>query len=382
MKPIILTEQDIRDIVYRCAKQIISERNNVKTSLNLETLISYLTMPYGEKMLYNAECHYDDFCQYLKLKNIKVRPSRKAVQQYKEYVNGYTNMILNSRTEDIIIPGIDISVVRQNSNLFLKYLQNSEGWLAHFTKEPLGIINNGFLGIQNINDIHRTFNRSMVRRSLNSGYAFAYDINTIPRYDFEFNTNYVVFFKANGVIVEHLIDREKQVIFDAGNVDHTNIVVAKLEKNITSYYDENGDVEADSEINGVNLIYPASVKGKKFSTVKDVLSWLNNGGAPDMRPTEMNPDIQAILDYFSELPQGDENYIRKTIDEIEIHYRYYADDGFNHLVPQKFFLRPVINFITSLGFKETEKHREFTKEGTTISFNIDYGYISVNIEFY
>ena len=296
MELIKLTRQDLRYIVNESVKKAITEANSGK-QLNLDTLVAYLSMPYQQKALNNALQHFDDYCTYLSVvKKIRVRPSRKAAAEYQQYAVEYTDRLLNavSHRSPYILNG-DIDVRWQNSNLFFEYLGRTSGWFVHFTNRPRDIVEQGFLGLQDINSIHRTFG-SVANRQLNSGYAFAYDANTLKDTDFSLNTYYVVFFQGEGIVARNIMDEDEQVIFDAASVDHTNVVVGKLSKNLEHDYDGNGDVDTTATISGLQFIYPASVKGMSFANVREAFSWLQENGTPDMTQQSGNKDVEAIID--------------------------------------------------------------------------------------
>lgn len=357
MELIKLTRQDLRYIVNESVKKAITEANAGK-QLNLDTLVAYLSMPYQQKALNNALQHFDDYCTYLSVvKKIRVRPSRKAAAEYQQYAVEYTDRLLNavSHRSPYILNG-DIDVRWQNSNLFFEYLGRTSGWFVHFTNRPRDIVEQWFLGLQDMNSIHRTFG-SVANRQLNSGYAFAYDANTLKDSDFSLNTYYVVFFQGEGIVVRNIMDEDEQVIFDAASVDHTNVVVGKLSKNLEHDYNGNGDVDTTATISGLQFIYPASVNGMSFANVREAFSWLQENGVPDMTQQSLNEDVEAIIDYFSDLPQSSNPMIQKGYDKIFINYNYRGPDD-EPLVSTKHMIGPVRRFIESLGFTKYDLGRQ------------------------
>ena len=381
MELIKLTGEDLRYIVNESVRKAITETSAGKP-LNLDTLVSYLSMPYEQKALNNAVKHFDDYCSYLNLvKKLSVKPSRKAALQYRKFAVEYTDRLLKAvKYRSPYILNGDIDVRWQNSNLFIEYLGRTSGWLVHFTNHPRDIVEQGFLGLQDMDSIHRTFGY-IANRQLNSGYAFAYDANTLTDNDFAQNVYYVVFFQGEGIVTRNLMDRDEQVIFDAATADHTNVVVGKLSKKIEADYDGNGEIDTTSSIDGLQLIYPASVKGMSFSNVREAFSWLHENGVPDMTQQSRNDDAEAVIEYFNDLPETSNPHISKGYDDTYIHY-YSRNHEDEPLVATKHMAGPVRRFIESLGFTgiNTPGYSAFRKGNTVVTIRNYLYEISVEVK--
>lgn len=149
--------------------------------------------------------------------------------------------------------GADIT----SRHAFSKHEIFKNGWVIHFTKKPLTIIQNGFKGINKkfIDSLWRTYGYNYPI-DYGDGYAFAYDVNDIPKNAIEYG-KYAIMFRTSGLKVYNRGDLgEWQVIFNPPQANLKECFLIKTGVNYHSDYDGNGDVSTTYSIKNVNVINP------------------------------------------------------------------------------------------------------------------------------
>ena len=149
-----LTENELKYIIKESVNKILLNEGTA-----LDSLRRYLQMPIEKKKLLNVKLHPHNFIYYLKyVKNIDVSEDidvNDLVQNYGKYIDDYYQEIQDSFYTTLGNGSVDAEF--QNSNLYMTYEGEHNGWLFHFTNNPYEIMQNGFMGLTNNNRIHRTF---------------------------------------------------------------------------------------------------------------------------------------------------------------------------------------------------------------------------------
>lgn len=182
---------------------------------------------------------------------------KNAIMPLKKYLDNtpkrYKTTDFNKLWHKYQTTGADIT----SRHAFSKHEIFKNDWVIHFTKKPLAIIQNGFKGINKefIDYLWRTY-RYNYPIDYGDGYAFAYDVNDIPKSAIEYG-KYAIMFRTSGLKVYNRGDLgEWQVIFNPSQANLKECFLIKTDVNGASDYDGNGDVSTTYNIKNVNVINP------------------------------------------------------------------------------------------------------------------------------
>ena len=166
--------------------------------------------------------------------------------------------------------------VPTSRHAFSKHELFKNNWVLHFTPHPFEIIKNGFKGIsvQRKDDLWRTFGQHMPR-DYGNGYAFAYDVNDVPKNAIDYG-KYALMFRTSGLKVYNRGDLgEWQVIFNPQQVNLRDCFILKCGVDVERNHDGNGDMYATKHLNSVSVIHPLTKKTVyKGETLEDATTWV------------------------------------------------------------------------------------------------------------
>jgi len=247
---------------------------------------------------------------------------------------------------------------------FSKHEIFKNNWVIHFTTNPLSIIQNGFKGINtSYKDLlWRTYGRGYPT-DYGDGYAFAYDINDIPKNAFEYG-KYGIMFRTSGLKVYNRGDLgEWQVIFNPSQANLKECFLIKIDIDYESYYDGNGDVETTKTLRNVNVINPYTKRViYKTNSLDKAVNWVKTNYrqyssinaskyANKFREDYTNNllNMKSMVEYIKSNVNGDilemptDDRDRFCIKEIlyDGHFKF-------------------ITFINKFGFKWDENERAYT----------------------
>lgn len=391
-----LTEKDIRYIISESVKRIIKE-TKINNKLSLDYLKQYLTMPDNEKFLYNVKCRQWDFIQFLKAERL-LGPSKtyssfkQLIANYEQYIIQFSKKIINAKTEYLYNGNVDVT--NQNANMFMKYMKDDNGWLFHFTNQPYSIVQNGFMGVTNMNSLHRTYGRS-VERETGKGYGFAYSLNNLPQTN-HYKANYLVLFKAPSITVKHNTDKEIQNIFDVTTVDYNSIFVFKLNnKQGEINYSDDGDSYADSPtIESMVCCYPESFRGLTANTPVEAIKTIEKGKFKPNDNSAQKEEINRVVSFFKKL--GNHAEIWENFHGVGIEYKLTdsPDDFENkeYLVPHEYLLGSLVRKFNAEGYDIVDRGRQailynnntnttlYIRKSIVNDWRGDYSYIEIFVE--
>jgi hypothetical protein len=317
-------------------------------------------MPDNEKFLYNVKCHQWDFIQFLKAERL-LGPSKtyssfkQLIANYEQYIIQFSKKIINAKTEYLY--NGDVDAQDQNANMYMNYMGDDNGWLFHFTNNPYSIVQNGFLGITNVNRLHRTFGRTL-SRDIGKGYGFAYTLKNLPQRN-HYEANYLVIFKAPSIRIKHRTDDEIQNIFDVATVDYNSLFVFKLNnKQGKLNYSDDGDSYAESPtIESMVCCYPESFRGLTANTPVEAIQSIQKG---KFKPNDRSAQIQEInrvVSFFEKL--GDKGETWKNFHGVGFTYKL-ADilddweDKIEYLVQYEYWFGQLVKKFKSEGYDIVE----------------------------
>lgn len=360
MKNIIqLTENDLKYIIKESVNKIL-----INEGTALDSLRRYLQMPIEKKKLLNVKLHPHNFIYYLKsVKDIDVSEDidvNDLVQNYGEYIDEYYQDIQNSFYTTLGDGSVDAEF--QNSNLYMTYKGEHNGWLFHFTNNPYEIMKNGFMGLTNNNTIHRTFGYPIgFQRKVGKGLGFAYTLENIPSQNI-YRTDYMVIFKSPSISFFHRLDKDVQEVFDVSQVDKNQVYIFKLNnKNGESHYDGSGDRYAEPPtIESMVCCFPQTLKGLTVNTPTEAIQEIEKGTFKSTEKPSNYDETDRIVKYFENIKNV---RIRKSMNKIIIDYNigegnYFTEafQPFKPIVSRKYFIGPVVETMKKNGYELKTKN--------------------------
>jgi hypothetical protein len=165
-----------------------------------------------------------------------------------------------------------------------KRLLNQNNWLIHFSSEAKSIKRNGFqIGIENINDL--PLSRVHTHTLNKSGYNYAYLVkgydNPSARMTYLFNhyleetaNSGLLMFKSSGVIVDHLVDQEEQVIFDGTSVNPKKIVLILPDQSSRTVFSDSS-ITKDYK-NWIVKSQNPEIPDPFYGSILDAINWVKN----------------------------------------------------------------------------------------------------------
>jgi hypothetical protein len=359
MKNIIqLTETDLKYIIKESVNKIL-----INEGTALDSLKRYLQMPIEKKKLLNVKLHPHNFIYYLNdVKGLDVSEDidvNDLIQNYGEYIDDYYQDIQNSFYTSIGSGSVDAEF--QNSNLYMTYEGEHNGWLFHFTNNPYEIMQNGFMGLTNNNRIHRTFGYAIgFQRKAGKGLGFAYTLENIPSQNI-YRTDYMVIFKSPSISVFHRLDKDVQEIFDVSQVDKNQVYIFKLNNKAGESYDDgSGDRYAGPPtIESMVCCFPQTLKGLTVNTPAEAVQEIEKGTFKSTEKPSNYDEVDRIVKYFENIKSA---MIRKSMDKITIDYyigegNYFTEafQPFKPFVSRKYFIGPVVETLKNNGYEFKSK---------------------------
>lgn len=121
--------------------------------------------------------------------------------------------------------GIEYAKTKKLMSLKKPKLLPATTWLVHFTDDPNGICEHGFMfGAPDKEYLSLTRHLDDDDRYSENGYNFAYLASMHGLEEGKKYGNHCVLFQSSGTVTHHSGDREEQIVFDGSHVDHSGIV--------------------------------------------------------------------------------------------------------------------------------------------------------------
>ena len=248
------------------------------------------------------------------------------------------------------------SMTTRNGMKYLGVFKN--GWVLHYTNNPIAVITQGFMGlVGDKDDIWRTYGRHSLRE-IGKGYCFAFDANDENNFSYDYGT-YALMFRASGIKAYNCVDEEPQVIFKAENANLKECFILTFSADAELGYDGEGEPETSYRNMAINVINPYTKK-TVFSTpdMKRAIEWVktNYRQYKDLNSFNSARKYKSVDDTLEQTTKEVLNYVKN---ELGLNVIGVFNDNFK-TTKQYLIVLPVDEYVPkgrirkALGFKSKD----------------------------
>lgn len=248
------------------------------------------------------------------------------------------------------------SMTTRNGMKYLGVFKN--GWVLHYTNNPIAVITQGFMGlVGDKDDIWRTYGRHSLRE-IGKGYCFAFDANDENNFSYGYGT-YALMFRASGIKAYNCVDEEPQVIFKAENANLKECFILTFSADAELGYDGEGEPETSYRNMTINVINPYTKK-TVFSTpdMKRAIEWVktNYRQYKDLNSFNSVRKYKSVDDTLEQTAKEVLNYVKN---ELGLNVIGVFNDNFK-TTKQYLIVLPVDEYVPkgrirkALGFKSKD----------------------------